>query len=568
MKNTFTKIALLVLSFALLACIFVGFANAEDAPAEDYKILSQNVIYNDNVSIVYAVDVSVEDAKAGNVKVAYYWEGDDTVYNAVLLDTTVADNLYNDTYPCFATTGVAPKALGKVAYATVYNARTGDAPAAGAADVEWKSYSVAEYLYARLYKMGFVNKTESDGKDYNRKLLYQNLLDYAANAQFIFDYEAEELVNDYSYIYTTSENITFDGKKTVFGYGELQVNATVVGEGTIAGWTLTDVDGAETTLETVTLIAKGIYKVDPIFGVHECVDTDPSDHLCDSCGEKTSDCATTDGDHICDLCGKLATKCADGNADGKCDTCGAYTFDSTVNTTESIVVSHVQGNNTKASAAGSLNTVQTSITEAARDAKYSYGTYFSLAKDPTDAANTVINIHTKQFTSGSSAAPASIVFNTSDAAGAYSVFETDLYIESGIYSNNRYYFDVMYFHIGGTSNGTKLTWYQTSTKKEDSYQLKFAGQALTNGCTDSWIKYKVVCDSANYYAYYSVDGGATYTLITSAAHNAGAVPSAFLVQVNNYYVNYNANLDNTLVKNANSVSIPLTDGTVATYSAN
>ena len=302
MKNTFTKIALLVLSFALLACVFVGFVNAEEVSAEESKILAQNVIYNDNVSIVYAVDATVEDAVAGNVKVAYYWEGEETVYDAVLLDTTVADNLYEGK-PCFATTGVAPKALGKVAYATVY---TGDAPAENAV---WKSYSVAEYLYARLHKNGFVNKTEADGKDYNRKLLYQNLLEYAANAQVIFDYNADELVTDYSYAYTTREDVTIGGGKAAFNVAT--VDPVYTGDASCVGWIATDLEGNETEYPKAAFAVNGVVSIAPKIEVHVCVDENK--------------------DHKCDKCSEVMSVCADSNADGLCDVCGVMSFGYTIN---------------------------------------------------------------------------------------------------------------------------------------------------------------------------------------------------------------------------------------------
>ncbi len=561
MKNTkLSKIILLALSVAILVgCALAFSVSAAEEKTTDDMIVAQNIVYGDKVAIAYAVNVPVADA--ANTTVNYYWEGaSDVVKKATYLsDTTYTKDGVK--YPVFITEGVAAKELAKVAYVTT-DGNT------------YKSYSAAEYLYIRLYEDGFAAKTEADvgedGKDYNRKLLYQNLLNYGEQAQLVFDYKTDKLLNDYSIAYTTSELINLAGKSYVFGHGAISVEGTVIGEGTIAGWTVTDlVNGGSSESENVVLSLTGAYQVEPIFGVHEHIDEN-NDHICDNCPEKISDCTTTDGDHICDLCGKIATKCADGNADGKCDTCGAYTFDSTVNTTESIVVSHVQSNTIKATTT-SINTPQTSITNADRDTNYPYGTFFSLATDPVDATNSVINIDTNKFDGGGANAPATIVFNTSDSTNAYSVFEADMYIGNGVYvigSTTRYYFDAVYFHIGGTSSGTKLTWYHSSTKQENSYQLKFAGQILADGYTDSWIKYKVVCDSTNYYAYYSVDGGATYTFIASAKHNAGSVPTSFLIQTNTYGVTYEANLDNVSIKNVNSVSIPLVNGTVETYPAN
>ena len=517
MKNTFTKIALLVLSFALLACVFVGFVNAEEVSAEESKILAQNVIYNDNVSIVYAVDATVEDAVAGNVKVAYYWEGEETVYDAVLLDTEVADNLYEGK-PCFATTGVAPKALGKVAYATVY---TGDAPAENAV---WKSYSVAEYLYARLYENGFVNKTEADGKDYNRKLLYQNLLEYAANAQVIFNYNADELVTDYSYIYTTSDNITFDGEKTVFGYGELQVNATVVGEGTIAGWTLTDVEGTETTLETVTLTAEGVYKVAPIFGVHECLDED-NDHLCDSCGEVASTCVNANNteDHKCDICGKVVDACADANSDGKCDVCGVYNFNvESITQTDKFTIYNAAWN-------GGTNTVETSFSisntltyNSARPDGFGKGPWWSIIDNPTNAADKVIRMNTISGWSGGGDYISHVNWAPDVAVenGDLVVFEFEFNQISGNTGKESFYFYTVY-EDGTIKNNRNAVYTKGSSADTDGDGEGDANGVRLNPDTaekahyfayGEWAKVRVVCDNTNkkIYYFYTLDDGASW----------------------------------------------------------
>ena len=381
MKNTkITKILLLVLSLSLLLCVAIGFsANAE---AAEHEIIAKNVVYGDKTAIVLAVDATLEEVNTRTVKVAYYWEKDGVASwkNATLLDTNVANNLYEGK-PAFAAAGVAAKELGSVLYATVY---TGDAPAE---DAKWISYSAAEYFYARLYKDGFVNKTAADGKDYNRKLMYEAQLQLSANAQIVLDYNADKLVTDYSYIYTTSDAVSFNGAKTVFGYGELNVTATVNSEAEHIGWTLTDANGAETTLDTVALSATGVYKAEPIFGVHECADVDPLDHVCDSCGETVSSCATNDGNHLCDVCGAVVSACADANADGYCDICKLYSFEFNVTNGVNLY------SNTSTSASGQI--LQNSIT--AND-PYSeatankYGARAFLAADPENSANTVLQV--------------------------------------------------------------------------------------------------------------------------------------------------------------------------------
>lgn len=53
----------------------------------------------------------------------------------------------------------------------------------------------------------------------------------------------------------------------------------------------------------------------------ECVDAD-NDHKCDSCGVKTSECVDADNDHICDACGNKISNCTDNDNDHNCDMCG------------------------------------------------------------------------------------------------------------------------------------------------------------------------------------------------------------------------------------------------------
>ena len=293
MKNTnFTKIAVLVLSLALLMGAVVAVsASAADEP----EIFAQNVIYGDKISIVYAVDTTLEAANAGEVKVKYYWEdAPEALYDAVLLDTTDTKNLCEGK-PTFATTGVAPKELGKVAYATTY---TGDAPAA---DAEWKTYSVAEYLYDRLYKDGYVNYDEGDGVDYNRKSAYEALLDLGANLQLVLGYNTNELATDYTYAYTTNADVTINGKRAAFDVAS--VNAVYSGDLAHVGWTITDLEGNETEAAKDAAIAvNGVIAISPKIEVHECADTN-NDHYCDTCAEKLTNCAegsVVDG--LCDVC--------------------------------------------------------------------------------------------------------------------------------------------------------------------------------------------------------------------------------------------------------------------------
>lgn len=287
MKNTkLSKILLIALSVAvLIGCAFVLGTSAEETPAEN-EILAQNIVYGDKVAIAYAVNASIEDAAAGNVTVNYYWEGaPETVKKA----TYITDDVYTKDgveYPIFITEGVAPKELAKVAYATT--------------DGEtYKTYSAAEYLYVRLYEDNFVNKTEADGKDYNRKLLYQNLLAYGEQAQIVLNFNANKLVTDYNFVYTTHEDVTIGGGKSAFNVET--VEPTYIGSASCVGWIATDLEGNETEYPKAAFAVDGVISITPKIEVHVHADEN-KDHKCDKCKEVMSVCADSDKNGLCDVC--------------------------------------------------------------------------------------------------------------------------------------------------------------------------------------------------------------------------------------------------------------------------
>ena len=335
MKNVRnSKILVLVLSLVLLASsAFAVMAGA--AGEESVEILAQNIVYGDKVSVAYAVKADVSDAISGNVGISYYWS-DETAADAkkaVLLDTTVETNLYEGKYPVFVTEGVPAKELDKVAFAAITVGET--------AGEYTYTYSAVQYLYARLYKDGFANKTEADGLDFERKALYENLLAYGASAQSVLvngKAESEEnkvtLITDYTYAYTLIEGVTINGVKAIISENALSITAAYEGDGTLAGWILTDKDGVETEVESSIFTVNGVALIAPKFGVHTCDDAN-NDHICDTCFEKVSDCVNANStvDHKCDICNKVIDACTEGTVvDGLCDVCKVMSFDFSITT--------------------------------------------------------------------------------------------------------------------------------------------------------------------------------------------------------------------------------------------
>ena len=183
---------------ALLTCIF-GVAFAVSVSANNDKtpeIFSQNVMYDDKFSILYAVDA-------------------DSISGDSLTITVTSDNggTWSKTMPAtennqltvkdraayvFITPGIGPSDFTTNYYVTV-----------SSNDVESnvKRYSVAEYLNERLYKNGIASATE--GADLTRKEFYLSTLEFGANAERVLynldtdpNNDRKHLVTDYKYIYT------------------------------------------------------------------------------------------------------------------------------------------------------------------------------------------------------------------------------------------------------------------------------------------------------------------------------------------------------------------------------
>ena len=523
MKNTFTKIALLVLSLALLAC--VPFAVSAEETSNEVEILAKNVIYNDYIQLAFAVDVTLDEAES--VTVVYKWGEDGDVKKAVLLDTTDPANVYKETNPVFAIEGVPAKELAATVYVAAY---TGDALAE---DAEWLSYSAAEYFYAKLYKDGFVNMTEADGEDYNRKCLYQTQLELGKYAQLVLNYNEDKLATDYSYIFTKNDNVSFGGKSTAFGYGELSLTAT--SELAISGWTLTDMNGEETTLETAILTAKGVYSVEPIFGGHECADEN-KDHKCENCGETLTECATNDGNHLCDLCGKVVSACADATADGKCDVCSKYLFTADVDSygAGSGITAHNVGWNGTANKADSFSSVDT-LSTANRPTNFGKGYWFNLVANPTDAADRVIQYNMNSTNSnwdsnGEFNSDSYLLFTPTEqvADGDLIVFQFDYWQNGGNTGKNPLlYYEAFANNATSTGNKVTYTWNADTngdTTKETGVRPAQASSDIKNMTGwvpyQTWFTIRVVYSNTAHKSYYyvSTDGGVTFDYLKAVSY--------------------------------------------------
>lgn len=245
MKNI--KIFALVLTLALLitaaVCTTVFAADEAEAPV----IVSKNLSYEDNTHLYYAVKLT-ENVTASNTTMNIY--SDAACSNP--LATGIAGkvetlNALGGDYIVFRAPGIAAKHITRDVYAQAVTTDGGKSEVA--------KYSVAEYLYERLYVSERLGKTVTA----EQKALYQSYLTYGANAQTVFTNSKIENAEDKETL-ATALNIVrvIDGtlddgsvqKLVKAGYG-----ATVVATPTdsaIAQWQVTSIDAAGTVTQSKT----------------------------------------------------------------------------------------------------------------------------------------------------------------------------------------------------------------------------------------------------------------------------------------------------------------------------
>ncbi len=241
MKNSkLTKIFTFIVAVALMLGIAFAFnaaAETETATDSDLTIAGKNIVYNDTLSIRYAVSTSKISANA-----KLFIESEDVSGSVGYFETITTDKITGteDTYYIFEVTGIPASAVCKEIVVHIEDG--------GKVGPELK-YSLAEYFFERLYADGVVNAT--DGKELYQKKLYLSYLEYAANAQDLFNnFEQglnETLVTDRFYL-----NID-GGAVSGFAAGVYEPNSKVTitpTDDTTKVWKLTEysfVDGVLTT---------------------------------------------------------------------------------------------------------------------------------------------------------------------------------------------------------------------------------------------------------------------------------------------------------------------------------
>ena len=181
----------IALMFAAVLCLSVN----ADSEVKTPEIISQNVQYDDTFNLMYAVDASTVNLAPVTLNLYY----DDPAEGSQIIrsytassPTTIKINGVSVSAYVFTTEGVSSKYLCNNFYVQAVDSAN--------AKSEVVRYSVAEYMYERLYGEG-QNITK------NQKELYESVITFAAKAQqvLINDKEVDSskhvtLATDYNYV--------------------------------------------------------------------------------------------------------------------------------------------------------------------------------------------------------------------------------------------------------------------------------------------------------------------------------------------------------------------------------
>lgn len=259
MKNRkFSKIFLCTLALALMLTAFVGvFAQAEDAAATP-EIVSKNVSYEGALHLYYAIPAT-DAITAENTVVNVYKTNPETDASAELLGT-FAGTLENikvlgGNYIVVRTGGISAKDIANYVYAQPVSAGN-----AG----KVVRYSVAEYLYERLYVSA--NSTPL------QKKLYNTTLQYGIDAQAVLAPAATPIAS-YNYVYASDATIDAEGNNSGLYLDGTSLTLSCTADGIFENWnvkTLGD-DGvfASSTQTSNTLTVNATTLVSPKIFVRE-----------------------------------------------------------------------------------------------------------------------------------------------------------------------------------------------------------------------------------------------------------------------------------------------------------
>ena len=257
MKNRkLSKICLLTIALAMLITAIVGISvNAEDAP-EAPEIVSKNASYEGALHLYYAIPVT-DAVTVDNTVVKVYKTNPDTDAYAELIGTYSGKEEYIEmlggNFIVVRTGGVPAKNIADYAYAQ---------PVSGGVAGKVVRYSVAEYLYERLYV--------ADNATDVQKKLYNSTLQYGIDAQAALAPEATP-ITDYNYVYAKDATLDAEGNVSGLYLDGATLTLTYTGTDNLASWNLRTLNGegnfdASTsasntvTVSATTLISPKLYE--------------------------------------------------------------------------------------------------------------------------------------------------------------------------------------------------------------------------------------------------------------------------------------------------------------------
>lgn len=241
------KILTMTLAVALILGAAIGISASAETTAPE--IISQNVEYGGNYALLYAV--KADSVVGDSVSIAVYdnaeCKGEALFTDSIETKAENTENVQGVSCYVFTTNGIAAKNMDTQYYVKV-SADNGETV---------KRYSVAEYLYERLYKNGVAYS--NDPGDVKRAELYNTVLLYGKQAQDVLynldtntENDRDYFVTDMKYVYVVDDAAKIDGTFSsgiVLGGTEI----TLSGNTTASKWDLYDL----TTGELIKTIAAG-----------------------------------------------------------------------------------------------------------------------------------------------------------------------------------------------------------------------------------------------------------------------------------------------------------------------
>lgn len=272
MKKLFnSKAIVLVLSLVLIfsAMAFIISAN-EEAPSPD--IVKYNVYYSDTFKLMVAVeDANIPAGATASVK----------VYNEAPTATSTAIDQFSLTRTsidqfdgAYFYTGTTNRSVSAAAMATEFYMQAEYTLDGKVVKGNVVKYSVAEYLYEKLYLQDFVSKTEEDGDDYIRKTFYEGILAFGVGAQhLVLETKPQFFMDELSYCIV--DNGTVNRKATLLANPETELTIAYTGTNSINllySWNYIGLESGENTEylvdadKTLTLAAPSeAFKLVPVF---------------------------------------------------------------------------------------------------------------------------------------------------------------------------------------------------------------------------------------------------------------------------------------------------------------